>query len=78
MTFSDIINNENKCVRKVLIEKYSIKSMKKWIVLQKINSVKNLNFEQAAGWRELENNISRELSLDLWNRMIYFKLFEKI
>lgn len=45
---------ENVFIRKVLVEKYSRAFMIKWITKQKNDSVKKLDFENAARWRTVE------------------------
>lgn len=75
-------NSEFIFVRKVLIEKFSIKSMLKWIVVQKIISIKNLEFEMSAKWRDLENRFSRPETFTSEQKNFhndqYFELFEKL
>ncbi len=75
-------------IKKVLVEKYSISSMARWIVKNKKISIKNDCFEKAAKWRDLENHINKKfylldenknqnkLHLDVVER--YFILFEEI
>jgi hypothetical protein len=75
----------NVFVKKVLIEKYSISSMTRWIVKQKVISVKYGRFEKSAQWRDLENHINKKFYFPINQNEAhtksvkrYFELFEDI
>ena len=80
--YSNFEFNPDVSVRKVLIEKYSVENIIKWVVLQKYRCVQNLDFEKAANWRGIENSfINPSFHSKIENRVLkitYFQLFEII
>ncbi len=67
---------EFKFVRKVLIEKYSKKSMLKFAIKQKHFCLVKLDYEKAAFWRDVENNIAERYPPSNSIEKIEVKFFE--
>ena len=66
----------------VIVEKYppTKKTMLKWIIKQKIKSVKLLKYEEAAKWRDLENRIDEKFGKHFSEiaQKEYLKLYDGI